>query len=289
MPAASPLCFTNLTARASVQQFQSPPKSLDDNFIHVCFYDTRKHPDVPAMLRAAALFNTSSVKLCALLSHPPREETAGLRIVPLRVTGAADCLYAGLSRLSHGPGPQYLMKPLLGWVMPPESNHARTLSTAGSTLLPAKCLIFHRAQARMPLAVLFQVQRVILLDTDTVVLRPISELWFTSCGTSAGSVRPLPTQDEFGRFDGAMIGVVAEQSNLYQVPCETLRPRVCCRWLLACATCACTEGTTWRQRLHQAADLYCAARVRQEKSDWRLIGKNGGVQLLDLQVVKTAP
>eukprot|EP00965_Chrysotila_dentata_P161985 5348919-Pleurochrysis_carterae.AAC.1 len=59
MPAASPLCFTNVTARASVQQFQSPTKSLDDNFIHVCFYDTRKRPDVPAMLRAAALFNTS--------------------------------------------------------------------------------------------------------------------------------------------------------------------------------------------------------------------------------------
>ena len=66
-----------------------------------------------------------------------------------------------MRRLSHGPGPQYLYKPLLHHVMPAD------------------------------------VDRLILLDTDVVVVRDI---------------RDLHAEFDFGT---AVLGVSNEQSNLY--------------------------------------------------------------------------
>jgi len=68
------------------------------------------------------------------------------------------------------------------------------------------------------------VRQLILLDTDTVVLRPIAELW-----------------RHFSHFGGAVLGVANEQTNMYQ-----------------------------------------------RASGWTEIGKNGGVQLLNLHAMRTS-
>ena len=97
------------------------------------------------------------------------------------------CVYRGLARLAHGPGPAYLYKPLLHYLMP-------------------------------------TVRRLILLDTDIVVLQPIERLY-----------------RQFDGFGAAVVGVANEQTNMYQ-----------------------------------------------RSSGWRLIGKNGGVQLLDLAKMRAS-
>ena len=69
-----------------------------------------------------------------------------MRVAPLAVQGPAACLYRNLCRQAHGPGRQYLYKPLLHWVLAAD------------------------------------VRRVIVLDTDVVVLRDIP-----SCGPSSAA------------------------------------------------------------------------------------------------------
>ncbi|KAL1529306.1 hypothetical protein AB1Y20_000260 [Prymnesium parvum] len=134
------------------------------------------------MRRAAAVFNSSRIQFHALLSFPQPIE--GMRVTPLRLPAPARCIHANLCRLAHGPGPQYLYKPLLHWVFPRD------------------------------------VKQVIVLDTDVVVVRDIAELWA-----------------QFRHFGTAVLGVANEQSNLY-------------------------HGTS--------------------------IGKNGGVQLLDLEKMRNS-
>mmetsp|Transcript_32643 Transcript_32643/g.85348 ORF Transcript_32643/g.85348 Transcript_32643/m.85348 type:complete len:272 (+) Transcript_32643:3-818(+) len=112
------------------------------------------------MRRAAALFNSSRVRFHALLAYPRPIE--GMRVTPLTLPPAASCIHRNLCRLSHGPGPQYLYKPLLHWAFPRD------------------------------------VRRVIVLDTDVVVVRDIAELWA-----------------EFDHFGSALVGIANEQSNLY--------------------------------------------------------------------------
>lgn len=158
----------------------------DDGRIHVAFFDTRPRPSADSMLRAAKLFNASNVQIHALLRSPM--EIKGMRVHALTMPTHAECIYKGLARLAHGPGPHYLYKPLLHWIMPPD------------------------------------VRKLILVDHDTVLVRPVAELWA-----------------EFQRFGGALIGVGNEQSLLYQ-----------------------------------------------KKSNWELVGKNGGVQLLDLAAMRAS-
>lgn len=131
--------------------------------IHVAFYDTRKKPSIDSMRAAAALFNTSDVVLHLVLSYPrPVPDFVVSSMSSLPPVGA--CLHKNLKQLAHGPGPQYVLKPLLLWALPRE------------------------------------VGKVILLDTDVVVLHGIRPLW-----------------DEFERFGPhAVIGVGKEQSNLYK-------------------------------------------------------------------------
>lgn len=153
-----PATFAAATARLA-----SAPKALplDTAPIDVAFFDTRPTPDTSSMLRAAALANaTSRVRFHALLKYP--RPIPGFRVTKLELPPLAQCLYNGMKRLSHGPGPQYLYKPLLHHVMPAD------------------------------------VERLILLDTDIVMVRDVRELFA-----------------EFGRFGTACLGVGNEQSNLY--------------------------------------------------------------------------
>uniref|UniRef100_A0A7S0PZA7 Hexosyltransferase n=1 Tax=Coccolithus braarudii TaxID=221442 RepID=A0A7S0PZA7_9EUKA len=148
-------------------QLISPPAlhglSFSDNgnlMYDVAFYDTRSNPNEKGMRRAAALFNSSRVRFHALLSYP--REIQGMHVTVLSLPDPARCIYRNLCRLSHGPGPKYLYKPLLHWVFSQD------------------------------------VKRIIVLDTDVVVIRPISELWA-----------------QFDHFGDAMIGIAYEQSRLY--------------------------------------------------------------------------
>ncbi len=153
-----------------------------DDPIDVAFMDTRREVPVKLIVLAAALANTSSrVRFHAILSFPVPIQN--FRVHRLHLPPAAQCLYDGLSRLAHGPGPAYLYKPLLPWVVPED------------------------------------VRRLILLDTDVAVLRDLGALYA-----------------QFGAFGTAVVGIANEQTLLYQ-----------------------------------------------RDSSWRLTGKNGGVQLLDLQ------
>ena len=146
-----------------------PPPSVglaDDGLIHVAFFDTRPRPDTAAMLAAAKQIRKAggaeAVRFHVLLHAKFQLEVPGMSRTPLRLPPAAQCLFSGLKRLAHGPGPAYLYKPLLHFLLP-------------------------------------SVRKLILLDTDTVVLRPIAELW-----------------RHFSHFGGAVLGVANEQTNMYQ-------------------------------------------------------------------------
>jgi hypothetical protein len=156
--------------------------------IDVAFFDTRPHADTRLMQQAARVIysKSSSIRFHALLTTP--QNVPGFRVTLLALPARAKCLYDNLRRLSHGPGPQYLYKPLLAWVMP------------------------------------LDVRKLIVLDTDVAVLRDIQSLWA-----------------EFNLFGDALIGLVNEQNNLYQ-----------------------------------------------KESNWKAIGKNGGIQLLDLEAMRTS-
>ena len=158
-----PSCFPGgvqpAVAPAPVSALAEP---VDDSVIDVAFFDTRARPDTSSMMRAAGRCNSSSarVRFHAILTAP--KPLPGFRIVLLNLPQRAKCLYDGMKRLSHGPGPQYLYKPLLHYVMPAN------------------------------------VRRLILLDTDIVMVRDIVDL-----------------HAEFSRFGTKLLGVGNEQSRLY--------------------------------------------------------------------------
>ena len=154
------LCLRNLTEDAA-------PSALDytaawDSMIHVAFYDTRTRPRLYDMRMAAAVFNTSSVFFHVLLAHP--RPVPGMRVTDISsLPPLASCLHRNLkrsvvlavaaalaptlvltltltltltlnllltlTRLAHGPGPQYLMKPLLHWALPRQVCGGASYST----------------------------------------------------------------------------------------------------------------------------------------------------------------
>ena len=129
--------------------------------IDIAFFDTREPPSVDAMMRAAALCNSSArVRFWAILRSP--RVMPGFRVVTLQLSPLAQCLYDGLRALSHHPGTEYLYKPLLHYVMP------------------------------------LHLRRVILLDTDVIMLRDVTEL-----------------HRNFGLFGEAVVGLAAEQDEMY--------------------------------------------------------------------------
>jgi len=107
--------------------------------MHIAFFDTRPRPDTGAMLAAAQQIRKAggadALRFHVLLNPKLELEVPGMSRTPLRLPPAAQCLFSGLARLAHGPGPAYLYKPLLHWLLP-------------------------------------SVRRLILLDTDTVTLIP---------------------------------------------------------------------------------------------------------------------
>jgi len=182
-PALRPLCLNGT----------KPPQSsaADDGLIHIGFFDTRGKPSTAGMVAAAeqirkAADNPSKLRFHALL-RASGVSVPGMTHELVQLPPDASCVYRGLARLAHGPGPAYLYKPLLHYLMP-------------------------------------KVRRLILLDTDIVVLRPIERLY-----------------RHFDGFGAAVVGVANEQTNMYQ-----------------------------------------------RSSGWRLVGKNGGVQLLDLHGMRAS-
>ena len=82
------------------------------------------------MRRAAALCNsTNRVRFHALLKYPLH--IPGFRTHLLKLPPTAQCLYDGMKRIAHGPGPQYLYKPLLHHVMPPEIERLIQVGVGG--------------------------------------------------------------------------------------------------------------------------------------------------------------
>lgn len=137
---------------------------------HVAFFDSRVVPDLGAMQRVARMANATSpphsVQFHAIVSArsawDAQRNLPGVRVHALHLSAAASCLYKYLSASSHGPGPQYLQKVILPWILPAS------------------------------------VRRVLVLDTDVVVLGNVWELWRS-----------------FGHFRGAVVGLVNEQNDLY--------------------------------------------------------------------------
>ena len=143
--------------------------------IDIAFYDTRMRPDAASMIRAASRITSSAsnstaarVRFHAIISkqlEPSlfQQSLPGFRLTKLVIPARAQCLYDGMKRLSHGPGPQYLYKPLLHYIMPAD------------------------------------VRRLILLDTDVVLVRDVADLYH-----------------EFDQFGTALLGIAREQSRLME-------------------------------------------------------------------------
>lgn len=116
---------------------------------HVVFFDTRAQPDVDAMQRVAHMANAASsprfLRFHAIVPakrvKSAQRDLPEVRVHGLRLGAAAGCLYEYLSKSSHGPGPQYLYKVFLPWLLPSS------------------------------------VRRVLVLDTDVAVLGNVWELW----------------------------------------------------------------------------------------------------------------
>jgi hypothetical protein len=145
--------------------------------MHVGFFDNRRHVDVGLFGRVIELarrVETSSAPIVphALLFSRPRAALPPGFVLHLLAPFAepsgsatlAQCLVEALRRLCHGPGGNFVWKPLV------------------HLLLPAS------------------IDRLLLLDTDVVVIRPLSQLWAMFA--------------DFG--PEAVVGVGPEQSNLYE-------------------------------------------------------------------------
>jgi len=205
-------------------------RSEDDGLIHVAFYDTRapQRRNWMGVLRAAAMLDGPGVRLHALLASPlPPSVPAHIRVAALELRSpGARCLHANLVRLSHGPGRTYLLKPLEAeYVFMYPNQHSRghvfsCIRSYSAVFTVFFSVVFTRcseyaAQHRIPALKLAystrrlkpllhfvlppSVRRVLVLDTDVVMIRPLAELW-----------------GQFARFGPeAVLGLVAEQSSLY--------------------------------------------------------------------------
>ena len=97
-------CLSNHTAVVAPSAPDYTPAW--DTKIHVAFFDTRRHPKLYDIQMAAGVFNTSSVLLHVLLSHP--RPVPGMRVTDVsKLPPLAACLHRNLRQLAHGPGPQY--------------------------------------------------------------------------------------------------------------------------------------------------------------------------------------
>ena len=152
--------------------------------MHVAFFDgTRDAPNLDAMRRAAAAFDPQQVKLYAIVRVPNSSYLPNFHFVKLgglldhKLHGPdnhwthdkkatfkkVQCIYNALLRvISSAPGKQYVAKVLLPWVFP------------------------------------LHVRRLLVLDSDIIIVRNLRPLW-----------------DAFGRFGRAVVGLVDEQSDYF--------------------------------------------------------------------------
>lgn len=145
--------------------------------MHVGFFDTRPRANVALFGQVIELARRAEISSAPIIPHAlllsrPRETLPPGFVLHLLTpftqkagsATVAQCLFAGLSRLCHGPGANYVWKPVMHLLLP-ES-----------------------------------IDRLLLLDTDVVIVRPLSELW-----------------SEFSQFNPtAVIGIGPEQSTLYE-------------------------------------------------------------------------
>jgi len=136
----------------------------DTTAIHVAFFDNKASPDTNSIQRAAQLVNSSSqspVRFHAIFLRIRRLDGFSVHSIS-RFCPVLDCLYNYLVESAHGPGPQYMYKLFIPWLLPKS------------------------------------IKRIVLLDSDTVVLRSVTELW-----------------DSFKAFGTALVGLANEQNDLY--------------------------------------------------------------------------
>ena len=172
-----PSCFSNITARALDTDVGNSTSTLlhdsqsEHAVIDIAFYDTRDRPDTAAMSRSASSCTNSTratVRLHAIVGagaslQQVQQKLPGFQVTLLKLPAQGKCLYSGFKRLSHGPGPQYLYKPLLHFVVPT------------------------------------YVQRLIVLDSDVVMIRDVRELYA-----------------QFDKFGSAVLGISSEQSKIFK-------------------------------------------------------------------------
>ena len=112
---------------------------------HVAFFDSRVVPDLGAMQRVARMANATSpphsMQFHAIVSArsawDAQRNLPGVRVHVLHLSAAASCLYKYLSASSHGPGPQYLQKVILPWILP--ASVPRNVSLGLARRGPAIC------------------------------------------------------------------------------------------------------------------------------------------------------
>jgi hypothetical protein len=118
-------------------------KSPDDGLMHVAFFDNRRDPNVHAIAWAASRLQAPGVKLHAILATA--REVPGVamdvNLLGWNLPRPARCLHEGLRRLATGPGRMYLVKPLLHLILPAT------------------------------------IRKLVLIDTDIVIVRPVAGLW----------------------------------------------------------------------------------------------------------------
>ncbi len=104
---------------------------------HVAFFDNRAVPDVGAMQRVARMVDATSLSrpvwFHAIVSERRAKsvqlELPSFRVHGLHLSAAVGCLHAYLSESSHGPGPQYMHKVFLHWILPASLRRVLVLDT----------------------------------------------------------------------------------------------------------------------------------------------------------------
>jgi hypothetical protein len=243
--------------------------------IDVAFYDTRAGGEhlrsmeaAASLIRRTATTSAARLRLHAIIMHPSAKVLQGWRYTSLRsMPAVARCLYAGLSRISHGPGPQFLYKPLLHYLMPADVRRLILLDTDVAVVADIGAL--HAQFARMaPSAV------VGLVPEQTVKLYPPP-----LCGLNGGvqllqlermrsSVTYAKALDQLasGR-DGRWIGFLGDQtaytymahidpSLVHLLPCEFNRQ-----------ACANARGPRVRDHAHRRATRLRDSRPGELRAD----------------------
>ena len=179
-PKIVPYCLShNHTVAVSLVRRTTGPGPFPPLAMHVAFFDDRAVPGLNGMqlaMNSIYAIETSDAPIVVHLVflHTPRGPTPRGAVVHVLRDGVGvdtedsvvklvHCLHRNMARSVRGPGRHYLYKPLLHLLLSPD------------------------------------IEQLIVLDTDTLLVRPLSELWV-----------------EFARFSPmSVIGVAPEQNSRY--------------------------------------------------------------------------